>query len=282
MRSHIRSLMALTVATGLAACAPSSHESRVAGPAGSLRVDDGGKARDALPVVFLHAFGGDVTQWAPQLEHLRKTRRAIAFDLRAHGESEAPRDGQHSIEAMTDDVQAVVDKLGVDRFVLVGHSMGGDVALAYAAKHPERVAGLVLVGTPGKIPAEMSQQILATLRGPQRQQVLAEHWGRMTKRAHPQSLTKIEEGRARLSDDRSVSFIEATFAFDPAPALAAYDGPMLAVTTDADGDDQPGALHHLAPIPHKVVSGTSHWIQLDDPQAMNRILDEFLASLSGA
>ena len=61
---------------------------QVKGTAGLLHVDDDGTG--GVPVVFVHSFTGDTTHWSAQLEHLRKTRRAVAFDLRGHGQSESP------------------------------------------------------------------------------------------------------------------------------------------------------------------------------------------------
>ena len=121
----------------------SMSPTQVTGPAGALEVDDGG--RGGLPVVLVHSLAGNSTHWTAQLEHLRRDRRAVALDLRGHGRSEPPKDGDYTIAAMAGDIAAVVDTLGLDRFVLVGHSMGGGVALAYAGAHPDRVAGLVLV-----------------------------------------------------------------------------------------------------------------------------------------
>jgi pimeloyl-ACP methyl ester carboxylesterase len=116
---------------------------RITGPAGALAIDDGG--RGGLPVVFVHSLAGNSNQWAAQLQHLRPSRRAVALDLRGHGRSEPPTNGDYSIAGMAEDIGVVVDTLGLDRFVLVGHSMGGGVALSYAGAHPERVAGLLLV-----------------------------------------------------------------------------------------------------------------------------------------
>ena len=135
--------------------------SRIAGPAGSLHVDDGGWG--GVPVVLLHSFAGSTRHWASQLDHLRDDRRAIAFDLRGHGESDAPSDGDYTAEALALDVAAVVDTLKLKRFVLVGHSMGGSAAIAYANAHPDRVAGLVLAGTPGRTPPEQAQQTIAAI-----------------------------------------------------------------------------------------------------------------------
>ena len=134
---------------------------RVPGPTGTLSVDDGGTG--GLPVAFIHSFAGDKTHWAAQLTHLRKTRRALAFDLRGHGDSSTPGQPDYEVDALAQDIVAVADGLRLKRFVLVGHSMGGAAAIAYAGAHPERVAGLVLVGTPGQTPNEQSCQIMAAL-----------------------------------------------------------------------------------------------------------------------
>lgn len=66
--------------------------------------------------------------------------------MRGHGRSERPTDASlFRVPALVGDVEAVVDALDLDRIVLVGHSMGASIALEYAAQHPDRVAGLVLV-----------------------------------------------------------------------------------------------------------------------------------------
>ena len=99
----------------------------------SLNVDDGG--RGGLPVVFVHSLAGNTGHWSGQLEHLRGDRRTLAIDLRGHGRSDPARDGDYSVEAMAGDIESVVAALGLRRFVLVGHSMGGSASIEYAGRH---------------------------------------------------------------------------------------------------------------------------------------------------
>src|SRR5436305_342754 len=108
---------------------PESLSVWIAGPAGNLFVRDGGPAGSgALPVLFLHSLAGNGGQWALQLDHLRRHRRAVALDFRGHGESDPAEDGDYSVHGLMGDVAAVADQLGLRRFLLAGHSLGAAVA----------------------------------------------------------------------------------------------------------------------------------------------------------
>ncbi len=248
---------------------------QINGSAGLLHIEDGGEG--GVPVVFVHSFAGDTTHWSAQLDHLRKTRRAIAFDLRGHGQSQPPADNNFAVESLAEDIAAIVDALTMKRVVLVGHSLGGCAALLYAGKHPERVAGLVLVGVPGKVPAAQAQQIVTALES-NYEKTMEEYVSQRLADAQPQVLEKLEEGRRKLSPNQTVSIIKAIFEYEPLPALRHYKGPVLLVTSPSD--EQPFALHHLATdAPHIRVNGASHWLHMDKPEEFNRLLDEFLKTV---
>jgi len=251
---------------------------RIAGPAGVIAVDDGG--RGGLPVVLVHSLAGNSTHWSKQLEHLRRTRRAVALDLRGHGRSERPGNGDYTIAGMAGDLAAVADTLDLDKFVLVGHSMGGGVALAYAGAHPDRVAGLVLVDPIGdgkQIPPAEAKAYLAGFES----NYDSTSQGYWTSIAGPDSVI-----RKRLLADLKATPREAVvqvlrdvMQFDPHPALARYNGPKLSIVTPHN--DMPSSLHRLGRgFPHRMVEGTGHWIQLDKPDEFNRLLDEFLKTVS--
>ncbi len=100
--------------------------------------------------VFLHGFGGRASQWQYQMAYFGQENRAIALDLRGHGQSSRP----HSEYTMPDtllDIHTSLERLGINgRFILVGHSFGGAVAAEYAAAYPEQVERLVLVASAGE------------------------------------------------------------------------------------------------------------------------------------
>ena len=105
-------------------------------------------------VLLVHGFGGAKEDFADHLEALGAHFRVVTFDHRGHGESDAPSDAAaYSIDRLAADVVAVADALGIDRFRLLGHSMGGMVAQRVVRFHAPRVEALVLMDTaPGAVP----------------------------------------------------------------------------------------------------------------------------------
>ena len=244
------------------------------GPAGQLHVDDGGGG-PGVPVLFVHSYAGSAAHWRAQLTHLRPHRRCVAIDLRGHGQSDAPADSDYSMPALAKDIAAVADGLSLSRFVLVGHSMGGAAAAAYVGEQPGRVAGLVLAGSPGKSDPAQAKQIMAALRADY-DKTTAGYWNSLFEGAEPAVRDKLEGDMHRVEREPSLAMIEATFAFDPLPALRAYPGPKLIIDT-AHGDSDTALYKQMPDITRKVVTGTSHWAHMDKPQEFNRLLDDFLA-----
>lgn len=257
----------------------SPHNDAVVGQAGHLHVDDGGKG-GAMPVVLIHSFGGDTTHWAAQLQRLRTARRAVAIDLRGHGESDAPAALDYAVESLATDIEAVVNALELEPFVLVGHSMGGSAASEYAGAHPERVAGLMLVGTPGKSDPAMAEQVMTSLEADYEDGMM-QYTNSLLTDATPPVATRIRTELQRVPREQSLAIISAIFEYDPLPALRAYQGPILIVDT-AHGES-PTALHNQLPeIPRAVITGTSHWPQLDKPEAFAPVLDRLIAQAEAA
>ncbi|WP_338865582.1 alpha/beta fold hydrolase [Myxococcus stipitatus] len=250
------------------------------GPAGELFVDDGGVG--GLPVVFIHSSAGSTKHWASQLAHVRKTRRAVALDLRGHGRSTVPSSDASSVEDFAADVAAVVDGLGLERFVLVGHSLGGAVSTAYAAAHPSRVAGLLLLDPASdgrQIPAEQAQGLMTVLASEAWLQVVEEYWAPMLAPSSPEVREQVLGGLRVTAQAAVRSGLGSLLTFDPVAALRSYPGPKLSLVTEYN--QGPDAYQNLVPeLPsQKVEPVTGHWVQLDAPEWVNAALDRFLASV---
>jgi pimeloyl-ACP methyl ester carboxylesterase len=252
----------------------SSHNDPVVGQAGHLHIDDGGKG-NGVPVVLIHSFAGSAAHWSGELARLRRERRAVAIDLRGHGQSDAPASNDYAVELLASDIEAAVTALELEPFVLVGHSMGGSAAIAYAGAHPEHVAGLMLIGTPGKSDPAIAEQIMTSLDADY-ETGMQQYTSSLLTGATPPLAARIRTEMQRMPRERSLAFIGAIFEYDPLPALEAYDGPTMIVDT-AHGES-PTALHNQAPeIPREVITGTSHWPHLDRPQAFAPLLDRLIA-----
>ena len=100
---------------------------------------------DAPPVVLLHGITGHARVWDHLAERLVPGRRVLALDQRGHGDSDAAPDDDYRVGTMADDLAAFAGSLGLDRFALLGHSMGGRIAIQYAAAHAGRLERLIVV-----------------------------------------------------------------------------------------------------------------------------------------
>jgi len=99
-----------------------------------------------MPVLMLHGWSDSWRSFEPVLPHLPASIRAISVTQRGHGDSSKPESG-YALEDFTADVVALLDALEIDRAIVAGHSMGSLFAQRVAIDHPERVAGLVLMGS---------------------------------------------------------------------------------------------------------------------------------------
>lgn len=251
--------------------------------------DTGG---DGTPVVLLHAFPFNSAMWAPQLESLGERFRFIVPDLKGFGDSDAPDErSSYSMDRYADELKALVDDLGVDRFVLAGLSMGGYIALAYMRKYADDVMGLVLADTraeadppEGKEKRSKQQDLVSdegtaglieTLTGA----LLAED----TRTNKPDVVKKAQAAM----ENAPAGFIGALEAMktrvDSTEALAKIDVPTLVIVGEKDGVTPPEAarkLHeHIGGSQLVVIPGAGHISNMEAPEAFNGALAEFLNRL---
>ncbi len=97
------------------------------------------------PLVLVHGFGNEAHIWDDFAPLVAPHYRCIALDLRGHGDSDHDEGQRYDYEHHVADLEAVTAALGIERLVLIGHSFGGRTSTLFAAKHPERMAGLVIV-----------------------------------------------------------------------------------------------------------------------------------------
>jgi len=251
----------------------------VDGSAGKLRVSDGGEG--GVPVVFVHGLGSDLEVWRAQLDHLRPARRALALDLRGHGGSEPAKGGVYTIPTLASDVDAVVSRLGLQRFILVGHSMAGAVLTAYAGRHPEKVVGLVYVDAVGDVsgaPPEMKAMFTHAPPNFGPEQLRAAYGEMIGPVAKPGTRAQVLASADRMGPNTFLALRRALADYVPTDDIKRYTGPRRAI--EVAGVDMPfTASRSLPNVTRTTLPNVSHWLMLDDPEGFNRELDAALANI---
>src|SRR3954451_7641318 len=121
-------------------------------------------AGEAPPLVLLHGIGNSAQTWAGVIDQLAAERTVLAPDLLGHGSSDKPR-GASSIAGYANGMGDLLSVLDLEQVTVVGHSLGGGIALQFAYQFPERCERLVLVGSGGLGPELSAGLRLATLPG---------------------------------------------------------------------------------------------------------------------
>ncbi|MEG3999666.1 MULTISPECIES: alpha/beta hydrolase [unclassified Microcoleus] len=264
------------------------RSTNIKGPIGSIHIIEASAPVTAgesepLPVVFVHGMAVSASIWEAQLARVARTRRAIALDMRGHGDSAPPEDGNYAPASCAADVLAVLDGLGLDRVAIVGHSFGACIALATAAAAPHRIAQLILADPPGdftKLPVEVYEAQLVPF-----QRVLeTEDWRSAVEAGFNDALTgstadtrdRILANLATTPRDRLFGMYRGMFAFDAVDALDRYKATpgTRAHAIIAPSNTFPFSLHILRPtLTTTTIPDTGHWLMLDAPEAFARELD---------
>ena len=231
-------------------------------------------------VLFLHSAAGNADMWHSQLSHLEASHRVLALDYRGHG-SAVDAEGPYTLTALVDDIHHIVEDQELAPVVLVGHSMGGLVALEYARRFPDLVDGLLLLDPAGdstSLPEEQVRQILGTLDSDAYASFIEGYYRQLLAGATETTSEAVLDSLSQTPRQVVVSLMRDLFSYDPGPALDAYRGPRLSVITAVN--EVPWALHNLVEdLPSDKVSDTGHWLHMDRPDEINRVLDTFLESV---
>jgi pimeloyl-ACP methyl ester carboxylesterase len=137
----------------------------------ALFYDEAGGGEPSL--IFVHGWCCDHTYFAPQFEHFRRKHRVVAVDLRGHGQSDKPHHS-YTMEAFADDLAWMCDQLGVEKPVVIGHSMGAIGAFDLACRYPTLPSAIVMLDAALALPAgarAAAPHLMEELRGPEYREV---------------------------------------------------------------------------------------------------------------
>jgi len=240
----------------------------------------------APPFVFVHGWTCNHSHFAPQIEHFAVDHRVLAVDLRGHGESDAPEQ-RYTVSAFADDVAWLCGEMHVARPVLVGHSMGAQVVLDVAARHPDLAAAVVLLDAApivGGSPAmAMAAELGASLAGPDgatARAALVDHAVGALARM-PALQQRVRADLLRTPDHVAASCVTLMGDWDGEAAARACTVPVLHIAAD-DPINDAAALRALNPrLRTGQTVGAGHFNQLEVPEQVNVMIERFLAVAVG-
>ncbi len=248
-----------------------------AAPDGLLvHFDDTGSGDTAL--VFVHGWSCDRSYWDAQVEPLSKTYRVVRLDMGGHGESGTDRQAWN-IPTFAQDVQAVVEKLDLQRVILVGHSMGGYVILEASKIMPDRVVGLIPVDSLHEIKGPISQEqvdaFLKDMRDDFPVGVETFVRGQMfTEDADPELVDRIAADMAAGNPEVGIGAIESFLDFDLVALLPQIEVPIHCINADKWPTDVDKGKELADSFEVTVMPGLGHFLHMEDPDAFNRNLDQ--------
>lgn len=243
---------------------------------------------EPMAVVFLHYWGGSHRTYAPVIDRLTAGNTVVSYDHRGWGVARG-LPGPYGIGQLADDVLDVVRELGVGRYVLVGHSMGGKVAQLAASRRPDGLAGLVLIAPAPPWPAVDAQAADALSHAYDNPATVAdalEHV--LTRQPLPAGLREqVITDSLAAGDDARLAWPLHGIIEDITAAASAIEVPVQVLAGDHDRVEPPAVLEAslLPVIPGArmtVIEGTGHLSPLEAPGQIAHQIDRFTASLTPA
>lgn len=243
--------------------------------------------REPETVLMLHGNAESAAAWYSWVPALARRYRVVRPDTRGFGESTPmPRDYRWTLDALIDDFERLMDTLGIERFHLVGAKLGGTIARAFAARRPQRVTTLTLIGTPSaKRPGK--ERIPALIEGLEKDGV--EAWarrnmaGRLGANFPPEGIQWWTKFMGRTALSTAVGFQRDIAYLDISADIPNIACPTLVITTEESGlasIEENRAWQRMIPDSRLLVlPGNSYHVAASDPGACAAATLEFIAKV---
>ncbi len=241
-----------------------------------------GKGETAL--ILLHGWGGDREYWKNQVAAFAGDYRIVALDQAGHGESRTGRK-ESTVNALAADVEVVVKDLGLKRVILVGHSMGGPVALAAAKRLPGTVVAVIGVDTlhdaEAKFPPELAQTLLVGIEKDFKGTIQAGLFAAMLpEKADPELASWVAKKAEGQEPKMAVALMRDIFVLDTAKLLREAKVPVRCINSGGGyAVFKPTAVDvnkKYADFAAVYIDAVGHYPMLEKPDEFNRALRDAL------
>lgn len=238
-------------------------------------------------VIFCHALGTTHALWDAQMQALKSGCRTLSFDLRGHGDSALPTDGDYAFPSLAADVVALMDHVGATEASVLGISVGGEIAQTLAARHPNRVTRLLLTSTACVTGVERAAQWIQRIEDAERsgmastaKQAVQRWFTAEFRSAHAPIVDRWEHIVARTQLAGYVGIARTIQAMDLRPMLRAIACPTRVLAGDRDTATGLAAgreiAEHIADAEFRVIAGAGHLWNLEMPERFNAELGSWL------
>ncbi|CAO3430112.1 alpha/beta fold hydrolase [Azospirillum doebereinerae] len=249
---------------------------------------EAGEANGGTPLLVLHGLFGSARNWQTLARRFAESRRVYALDLRNHGG--APWADSMTYEAMADDVLRFLDDRGFARAAVIGHSMGGKVAMTLALKHPDRVERLVVVDIAPTayththapfVAAMKAADLEGRTRRPEIESQLVEAVPEAPLRSFLMQNLVLEEGKFawRINLD-AIGGAMADLIGYPDLGDARYDGPTLFIggtKSDYILPEHHDLIRRRFPKAEiSMIEGAGHWLHAERPEEFAGLIERFV------
>ncbi len=230
-------------------------------------------------MVFVHGWCCNYTHFAPQFDYFGKTHRVVSVDLRGHGDSDKPVE-EYPMSLFADDVAFVLRELGIDRVVAVGHSMGGSVVTALAARYPELVQGAIAVDS-GLITSEGARERLTprieAMAGPDYLSAATAMVDSMFLPCDdPARRAAITQGMTTVPQHTMVEAMRGNLG-QTADTLGTISQPFLLISAGWLPVDQAWLRQTIPNLRYAQTYGSGHFSMLEVPEQINAMIERFMA-----
>ena len=233
------------------------------------------------PMLLVHGWCCDHTFFAPQAEHFARDHRVVSVDLRGHGRSDAPEQ-DYTMAGFADDLAWLCGELELDKPIVIGHSMGGVIALELAARHPDLPAAIVIVDGPVMHTAAQKDgvaQVVAGLKTPAYRDVARQFVGDalFIKADDPELKDRVLGAMSSAPQHVMASALAEIFSWDCEAAARACTVPVLNLIAASPLLDVSRFSELCPQAVHGQTVGAGHFHQLLVPEQVNAMIDRFLA-----
>jgi pimeloyl-ACP methyl ester carboxylesterase len=250
----------------------------------TLHVEQEGSGDPAL--VFLHYHGGSSRTWAHVIGRLTPRFQIVAIDHRGWGRSDSPA-AAYGLADLAADAEGVISALKLQRYVLVGHSMGGKVAQLMASRRPAGLLGLILVAPAPPPPLVVPAEVRAAMAGAYATRETVERTlddVLTARQLTAADRVQVIEDSLRGSSSAKAAWPSSTSAEDISAQVGNINVPTLVIAGELDRVDPPIRLKvELLPrIPQAimhVLPGTGHLSMLESPDAVAFLIGTFCESV---